>query len=240
MKVAYLCHWNLAAADGVARKIEGQVAIWREAGHDALVVATRPGFRRADTRAALDTLASFRPNLVYVRYDIFLPPVWRALRRLTSVVEVNTDDRVEVRSRRALARVYNAPNRRSLFGGADGVVCVTHELARRFREPVEVIANGADPASVPELRAPSAARPRAVFSGSPDMAWHGVDRLLELAAALPEVDFDLVGPQVESPGPTSPSEGGSTAMPTGRCSAGRMSLSAASRWSAPACARAAR
>ena len=96
MKVAYLCHWNLAAADGVARKIEGQVAIWREAGHDALVVATRPGFRRADTRAALDTLASFRPNLVYVRYDIFLPPVWRALRRLTSVVEVNTDNRVEV------------------------------------------------------------------------------------------------------------------------------------------------
>jgi hypothetical protein len=51
------------------------------------------------------------------------------------------------------------------------------------------------------LPAPANDRPRAVFAGSPAMAWHGVDRLLELAREAPQVDFDLVGPE---PGPVPP------------------------------------
>ena len=80
---------------------------------------------------------------------------------------------------------------------------MTQELARGIGGPVAVIANGADPEAVPSLPAPSNERPRAVFAGSPELPWHGVDRLLELARAVPEVDFDLLGPRAAGgPGAT--------------------------------------
>ena len=196
MRIAYLCYWDLAAGDGVARKIEGQTRLWREAGHEVEVISIRPGRRQQETGRAIAAVEAARPDLLYLRYDLFLPAVWRLIRRVPAVVEVNTDDRAELRFRRRAARAYNAWNRRQILGAAAGVVCVTRELAGRFREPVVVVSNGADPEAVPELPAPANDRMRAVFAGTPRIAWHGVDRLLELAQLLPEVDFDLVGPEV--------------------------------------------
>ena len=195
MRIVYLCYWDLASRDGVARKIEGQAQLWREAGHEADVVSIRPGERRGATRAAVSAIERLIPDLLYLRYDLFLPPVWRLVRALPTVVEVNTDDRAEMRLRGSAPRAWNVLNRRWLFGGSPGVVCVTRELAGSFGGRVEVVANGADPDAVPTLPAPANERPRAVFVGSPGMPWHGVDRLLELAGALPEMDFDLVGPE---------------------------------------------
>lgn len=197
MRLAYLCYWDLESGDGVARKIAGQVRLWRESGHEVEVAAIRPGRRREETRDAVETVEAAVPDLVYVRYDLFLPAVWRLARRVPAVVELNSDDRAEMRLRGAGARAYNRLNRRRLLGAVRGTVCVTRELAHGVREPVAVIANGADPASVPSLPAPANERPRAVFAGSPGLPWHGVDRLLDLARALPGVDFDLVGPQAE-------------------------------------------
>lgn len=195
MKLAYLSYWDLASCDGVARKIEGQARLWREAGHEVEVVAIQPGHRRAETPAAVEAVEAGVPDLLYLRYDLYLPAVWRIVRRVPTVIEVNSDDRAEMRLRGRGARGYNGLNRSRLFGAASGVVCVTRELARGLGGPAAVIANGADPEAVPSLPAPSNERPRAVFAGSPDLAWHGVDRLLELARAVPEIDVDLLGPR---------------------------------------------
>jgi hypothetical protein len=194
MRIVYICYWDTASGDGVARKIEGQARLWREAGHEVDVVSIRPGQRRAGTPAAIDAVQRLQPDLLYLRYDLFLPPVWRLARAVPTVVEVNTDDRAEMRLRSPAARVWNVLNRRRIFGAAAGVVCVTRELAGTFGGPVGVVSNGADPDAVPALPAPASESPRVVFAGSPEIAWHGVDRLLDLARALPEVDFDLVGP----------------------------------------------
>lgn len=207
MKIAYLCYWDEHAGDGVAQKIAAQCECWRAAGHDAEVFAVRPGSpaaRVSRTRGALAQLRSFAPDLVYLRYDLFLPPVWRLVRRVPAVVEVNSDDRAELRSRGGVARLYNAVNRRLLLGRARGIVCATRELASGyagFGHPIAVVANGADPRAVPVLPAPANDRPRAVFAGSPQLPWHGTDRLVELARALPEIDFDLVGPEMDGAPP---------------------------------------
>lgn len=198
MRIAFVSYWDLAADDGVARKVNAQARLWREAGHEVEPVSIRPGRRREETPAAVAAVERFAPELLYLRYDLFLPTVWALVRRVPTVVEVNGDDRVEMRLRGASARLFNAVNRRRLLGAAAGVVCVTRELAAGFPEPVAVVANGADPAAVPVLAAPANERPRAVFAGSPALAWHGVDRFVELARALPELDFDVVGP--EAPG----------------------------------------
>jgi glycosyltransferase involved in cell wall biosynthesis len=198
VKIAYLCYWDLARGDGVSRKIAGQARLWRQAGHDVEVVSIRPGRRREETGPAVETVERFGPELLYLRYDLFLPAVWRLVRRVPAVVEVNSDDRAELRARGFAPRLYNALNRRRIFGPAAGVVCPTRELAARF-PGAAVVANGADPDAVPSLPAPANERPRAVFAGSPRQPWHGVDRLLELARALPDVDFDLVGPEPRDP-----------------------------------------
>jgi hypothetical protein len=198
VRVAALTYWDPGAGDGVARKVEAQGRLWRLAGHEHEGVWIRPRYRREDTPGAVAAVERFAPDLLYLRYDLFLPEVWKLVRRVTTVVELNSDDRAEMRIRGVRARAFNAVNRRRVLGAAAGVVAVTRELAARsgFSGPVAVVANGADPDAVPPLPAPANERVRAVFSGSPHLAWHGVDRLLELARALPGFDVDLVGPEV--------------------------------------------
>lgn len=195
MKLSYLCYWDLDSGDGVARKVATQARLWREAGHEVDVVSIRPGHRRDETAPAVEAIESVVPDLLYLRYDLYSAPVWRMARRVPTVVEVNADDRAEMRLRGPAARLYNLVNRRRLLSAAAGVVCVTNALAEGHAGPVAVVSNGADADAVPALAAPANDRPRAVFAGSPDNPWHGVDRLVELAHAVPEVDFDLVGPR---------------------------------------------
>ncbi|HKP16917.1 MAG TPA: hypothetical protein VJT84_00470 [Gaiellaceae bacterium] len=199
MKIAFLCYWDLAAGDGVARKVDAQARLWREGGHDVELVSIRPGHRRSETGPAVAAVRRLRPDLLYTRYDLFLPAVWRLVRSVPTIVELNSDHASEARLRGPQVRLYDAANARFVASGAAGICCVTRELALRFPEPKAVIANGADADAVPSLPAPDGPRPRAVFAGSPANAWHGVDRLLELARRLPEVDFELLGPRVEDP-----------------------------------------
>lgn len=216
MRIAYVCHWNLDDGDGVAKKVETQARLWREAGHDATIFSLAPGeaqdrdgirafpYGAVSRRSATSTLAravrAFAPDLVYLRYDLFLPPIWRLARKAPTVVEVNSDDRAEYRrfvafrGRRAL--VYNEVNRRRLLGAAKGLVFVTGELAAspnffRYDVPSTVIANGIELGNAP-TPAPGH-RLRAVFLGTAGQAWHGVDKLATLAREAPELDIDLVG-----------------------------------------------
>src|SRR6185369_9515278 len=116
MKLAYLCYWDLASGDGVARKIEGQARLWHEAGHEVEVVSIQPGRRREQTADAVEAVESAVPDLLYLRYDLYLPAVWRVVRRVPTVIEVNSDDRAEMRLRGLGARAYNGLNRSRLFG----------------------------------------------------------------------------------------------------------------------------
>jgi glycosyltransferase involved in cell wall biosynthesis len=203
MRIAYLAYWNLDANDGVAKKIAAQLAEWRAAGHEAEAFAVAPASplaRARQTRRVVDEALAFHPEVVYLRYDLWLPPLGRLLRLIPTAVEVNADDRAEMRRRGPAVALVNEWNRGRVYAGSAGLVCVTNELARRlavYGKPATVVANGVDARRVPALRAPANDRPRVIFVGSPHLAWHGVDRLLDLARALPDVDFDLVGPDPE-------------------------------------------
>jgi hypothetical protein len=203
MRIAYLAYWDLGADDGVAKKIAAQLAQWRAAGHEAepfAVAPTSPLERARRTHRAVEAALAFRPNVAYLRYDLWLPPLGRLLRTVPTAVEVNSDDRAETRRRGLGVALFNEWNRGRIFTGAAGLVCVTNELVRRlavYGKPATVVANGVDGTRVPVLPAPANERPRVIFVGSPLIAWHGVDRLLDLARALPEFDFDLVGPDLQ-------------------------------------------
>jgi hypothetical protein len=221
MRLAYVCYWFLLERDGVANKITAQVRQWRELGHDAEIFCLQRTFgqsrgSREDWRTfpfsglrgrlrATGELAraveEWGPDAVYLRYDLFLPPLLPLLRRRPTVVEMNTIDSQEAKLRRRhtqLARLYNRQNRHALLQRARGMVCVTHEVAGApdyafVRAPKTVIANGVDLSVVKELPPGSSSPPRIAFLGSVGQAWHGIDKLVELAERLPGFEFDVVG-----------------------------------------------
>jgi hypothetical protein len=220
VRVAYVCYWLLLDKDGVANKVTAQVARWRAQDHDAevfcltrrwpgrdnatswnTVLFDTPAGRLPATRELVRRVREWRPDAIYLRYDLFLPPVPALVAQVPTAVEINADDRAEARLRRERARLataYNELNRRVLLSRARGLVCVTHELAEsesfaRFRKPAIVIGNGVDLDAVRPVPAQAEGPPRVAFLGSARQVWHGVDKIVRLAELLPELQIDLIG-----------------------------------------------
>ncbi len=222
MRVAYVCYWNLLEKDGVAHKIETQVSEWGRGGADVKIFClsaspllerrrgdsqwsffpfrSLPG-RVASTLKLQRAVTAFGPDVVYLRYDLFLPPLGSLLSRFPAAVELNSDDRQEIKLRRVRPRsagLYAEFNRRSILSKAAGCVCVTNELAASqlvapYRKPTVVVGNSVDLEVVKPLPVRVGGRPRAVFLGSRNQLWHGVDKIIFLASAMPEMDFHLIG-----------------------------------------------
>jgi glycosyltransferase involved in cell wall biosynthesis len=166
-----------------------------------IVTFDSPTGRLVATRRLVAAVHAWRPGAIYLRYDLFLPPVPALVRKLPTVVEINADDREEAKIRVERARaasIYNEVNRRLIVGRARGLVCVTRELADSpsfapYRKPTEVIANGVDLDLLQPLPPVASGRPAVAFLGSMRQVWHGVDKLATFAAESPEIDFHVVG-----------------------------------------------
>lgn len=219
MRIAYACYVSAFAADGVNKKITSQLTTWRAAGHSAELFCLTPGpggnqtwpaleghlfrFRGQQERARATValaraVAHFEPDVIYLRHDIFVPPVWAAMGTTPVAVEINTDDRGESLSGHALGHFYHEATRGLILRAAAGFVCVTHELARsprltRFDKPTVVIANGPESAGVEPLAPPSSPRPAAAMLIGYPASWTGVDKAISLARGLPEIDLHLIG-----------------------------------------------
>lgn len=216
MKISYLCYWDLQRADGVADKISAQISHWRAAGHDVDVFAltgesgsleapalAHQTFRfggSADRLAATTRLATAarrsHADLVYLRYDVFLPTLAAAFRRSKLVVELNSNVGAELQARSQAVARYERLQRRVVLGRADGAVAVTTELERELRRDrpslaTVTIANGIELGPVRDPTT-NGGEPRLVYIGE-GVYWQGVDKIIELAEARPSWSFDLIG-----------------------------------------------
>jgi Glycosyltransferase Family 4 len=243
LRIAYICYVKAFVRQGVNDKIATQVSWWERAGHDARLLclsrgpATRaltpllPGtlftFRTAGERvratlALAKTARRLAPDIVYLRYDRFVPPLPPFLWPLPVVVEINTDDRFEFALYGRAGWLYNELNREATLRAAAGLVCVTHELARsrafsRYGKPTTVISNGADPAITSTVPPANTARQEAVMliGALPIGPWMGTDKVITLARALPDLTVHLVG--VDSVDALGPIAGGTSRLPPNIC-----------------------
>jgi glycosyltransferase involved in cell wall biosynthesis len=222
MRIAYVCYWNSRGrSDGVSGKIETQLAHWRSSGHHAELfmlssdspesaghdagkhtfafVGARARWRA--TRSLYAAVGDFAPDLVYLRYDLFVPPP-RALTRLApTVVEFNSNAQVEWANRSRATAFYERLQLHLLLARAAGAVCVAYELATSLRRkwphlPATVISNGIDLEGVPVLPQPTGTGVRLAYLGE-DVYWQGVDKLFALADALPDWHLDIIGVREE-------------------------------------------
>lgn len=222
MRIAYACYVSAFKDDGVNKKIRAQIDYWRRAGHETelFCLSPEPGtgvaepaldghvftfsglrWRIAATVALARAVRRFAPDVVYARFDIFVPPVWAAMGSVPMAFEINTDDRGEPLSERVFGRLYHELTRGLTLRAAAGIVCVTHELARSRRfacygKPIIVIANGAESGEIEPLPPARSTRPTGAMLIGYKGPWTGVDKALALARALPEMDLHFVGADV--------------------------------------------
>ena len=212
--MCYLTGWH---RDGVGDKIGAALEEWAAVGHEPTLFLLNPrspsGERRAlggqsflfstpaerlqATRRMYAAVRESKPDVIYLRYDLFFPPATAVTKVAPTVAEFNSNSKAEWGNRSKGAVLYGQFQERLLLRRLSGAVCVAHELGASVREkrpglPVRVIGNGIALDHLPELPPPATQGIRLAYLGD-DVYWQGIDKLFELAEALPDWQFDLIG-----------------------------------------------
>jgi hypothetical protein len=224
MRIAYVSlHWPRTRNSGVGKKIESQLSVWRAEGHESrLFMHTAPHEPSSDlieadcffyapsgkiktelNRSAamtrlLAAVREFRPDVIYLRYGIYVFPAQRLMDIAPVIEEINTNDLTQHDELGRIYSLYNRLTRGIILRRVHGLVTVSRELAASpafasYRRHTQVIANGWELDGFPQLPAPSNEIPRIVFIGQPGYSWHGVDKLVALARRVPDIRLDIIG-----------------------------------------------
>jgi hypothetical protein len=151
----------------------------------------------------------FKPDVLYVRWSPWFPGQSTVTRGIPSVIEINSAFWQELASSK-LFRVLDKVTTRRLFSAADKLVAPTVEIARELKDryavsdsQLEIVANGVPSAPDGLLSRPSDDRCSIAFAcGDLNTPWHGVDRVLAIAARTPEFDYQLFGHYGDLTGPS--------------------------------------
>jgi hypothetical protein len=140
----------------------------------------------------------FGPNIIYLRYGMYVFPIHRLASIAPLVEELNTNDMAQHRRLGKFYGLYNRLTRSLIIARTSGLVCLSDELATiphnaKYRKSTRVIGDGIDLENIPPLPAPENARPRVAFIGSPDAPWQGVDKLVQLASSFPDLSIHIIG-----------------------------------------------
>jgi glycosyltransferase involved in cell wall biosynthesis len=236
VRIAYVTlHWPRSKASSIGRKILLQKREWEKFGHtvqyfshmhavadaDALIPGQRfiyetdlPVIKREIDRIQaakklVNAVRSYSPDVIYLRWSMYVHPMQQMFSVAPVVIEVNTNDVQEHSLLNPPMNAYNRLTRSILFNNARGHVFTTRELAgnqvfTRYKKPFEVVANGIDLDATPFNPAPNNTPPRLLFIGTPGMPWHGIDKLVEFGAKNPGIQVDIAGMEKDEAGENIP------------------------------------
>jgi hypothetical protein len=211
---------------GVGNKIKRQISLWRSMGHSVTLFVLTPQIitlsdsqqfvfshsvklfpvnlvvrevRRSIMLSRLiAAVRKYQPDAIYLRFGLYTFPLHLVFRVAPVILEVNSNDLDEYRSRILFFYWLNRLTRRILFSNSAGWVVIGNELAnaemnRIYKKPMRVVSNGIDHANYEQLLPPQNHDPYLTMVGSPGMNWHGIDTLFPLAERYPELDINIVG-----------------------------------------------
>lgn len=212
---------------GAGHKIKSQISLWKSMGHTVDLFALTPVkissmpdahqfpfgsstqipvlkmFSREISRCLalatmIDAVRQYKPDLIYLRFAMFSFPLHNLFKVAPLVMEVNSNDLDENRSRGLFLYWINRLTRGYMFAHCAGWVAPSHELEnlpvnQKYGKPSCVVSNGIDLDSYEMLPPPGNAAPVLTLVGSPGMDWHGVDKLLRLANEYPDLQIHIVG-----------------------------------------------
>jgi len=224
MRIAYVSlHWPRTRNSGVGKKIQSQITAWNTMGHESRLfmhtsqhepqselieadtffyttagkIKTEINRINAMTRM-IAAIRDFQPDLIYLRYSIYVYPAHLLTNIAPVVEEINTNDLTQHEGLGNIYSLYNRLTRGIFLRNIRGLVTVSRELAVSpafavYQKPTRIIANGVNLKKFLQLPPASNKIPRLVFIGNPGCLWHGVDKLVMLANLIPDVHIDIVG-----------------------------------------------
>ena len=224
MRIAYVSlHWPRTRNTGVGKKIQSQLAAWNAMGHETRLFMHASRYEPAselidaevfpyEARGKLQTeidriravqalvraMEAYRPDIIYLRYGIYVYPAHRLMKIAPVIEEINTNDLTQHEELGGIYSLYNRLTRGIFLRRVRGLVSVSRELEvspafASYHKPTCTIANGIDLDAFVPLQAPTNNVPRLVFIGSPGYLWHGIDKLLHFARCYPDLQLDIVG-----------------------------------------------
>lgn len=224
MRIAYVSlHWPRTRISGVGKKIVRQISAWTAAGHevqlfmhsvqpimDAPLIAGEYFFypeggrmkgewgRIHAARRLLDAVRLYQPDVIYLRYGMYVYPIHRLALIAPLVEEITTNDLIQHEGLGMIYSLYNRLTRKIILRRTSGLVCLSNELANFpfnavFQKPTRVIGDGIDMENIQPLPAPNNYQPQLVFIGSPGSLWQGVDKLPFLAQVFPDMGIHVIG-----------------------------------------------
>jgi hypothetical protein len=203
MRIAYVSlHWPRTRDSGVGKKIQSQVESWNARGHEARLFMHTSLYepqshliegdyffykqagklkteinRSAAVRRMVDAIRKFNPDIIYLRYSIYVYPAHRLMDIAPVVEEINTNDLTQHEELGGIYSLYNKLTRGIFLRRVRGLVTVSRELAvssafAPYRKPTRIIANGCLLDGFPQLRTfEQDPRLSLLGSGLPGMAW---------------------------------------------------------------------
>lgn len=231
MKIAYLTFERPGVGSGVGKKLDFQAECWRREGHEVLnfVLNTPPdsasrkeviylfskNIGKPLIKAAMcarklrSALKDFNPDVVYMRQFLWFPGLLNVLDGFCVIQEINSSLEDELKMLKGLSgsvkRMQYFFKQDKINNLSKGFVYVTGELALQsnvVNAKKIVISNGYVVNHGMKVATRSSdGRPSLIFVGSPGQVWHGLDKVIAMAEALPEFDFHMVVPgfSVDSP-----------------------------------------
>ena len=224
MRIAYISlHWARTFSSGVGKKIHRQTETWKSLGHEACLFMltedepvtnllpskkfkypAQAGIRQRELgriRAAKEMLASienYQPDIIYLRYGVYIYPLHRLASIAPIVEEINTNDIEQHKELGFAYSFYNQLTRGFFLHSVSGLSCVSKELAessafKKYKKNTLVIANGIDLSKVTPLDAPNNSIPRLLFIGGPGHSWNGIDKLISFAKSFSDINIDIIG-----------------------------------------------
>jgi len=141
-----------------------------------------------------------KPDLIYYRQGMWYPYLCSVLKKSRTVMELNTDDLSETQFMSKINKIVYLLGRKRIIKYVNAFVSVTDEIKSRYSQynkPIATITNSIDLAGLPVIKRIPHQKPHLFFVGSPGQAWHGVDKIVQLAALLPEFNFSIAGPNTD-------------------------------------------
>jgi len=226
MKIAYLINYPIGKEDGVIKKVKTQISEWEKLGHDVKVYALFSNEKNPSINAKqypyhnvfsrkfslcnllmLD-LSDFDPDIVYFRYTYWNRTLSKIQKIYTNIVEINTDDIAETKSKfiyrknlyNFIRMVLNRILRIPVLKKANAIITVTFELAnnnsiKKYSVPIMTIPNSYN-LNIDLARKEISKLSNKIelfFIGSPDQVWHGIDIIENIAKKIPEFHFHIIG-----------------------------------------------
>ena len=143
------------------------------------------------------SIQQYHPDIIYLRFGLYSYPLHALFKIAPVVLETNSNDVNEYRKRGLFFYWMNLLTRNLTIDPACGVIVPSFELAQMLfpdsKKNVVVISNGIDLKDTEVLPPAHNKFPVITLVGSPGMAWHGVDKLINFARTNSDLVVNIVG-----------------------------------------------